>query len=85
MSGYTLTRKGSKLVDFVLETLPKLGDGLDWLRIKVPDTMYYVFLPPFQSWFGISKLIIIIDKSIKKLISRNDFKILYQPMRGKIF
>ncbi len=83
--GYVLTDKGSKLVDFVLEAIPRLNDGFDSLRTSLPDTMYYVFTPPFQSWFGVSRPLVIVDRRLRGLVDMDNsgFIVIYTSMRGR--
>ena len=86
--GYVLTSRGARLGECALEALPRLNDGLDYLRASVPETMYYVFTPPFQSWFGAARPLVVIDKRLKgKADVRGMVEglVVYASMRGRVY
>lgn len=83
-SGYILSEKGAKLVDFVYTTVPRLGDEFDYFRKYIPDTMYYIVVPRFQSWFGVYKPLVIVDKKLKNMVKTpSNATIVYCVMRGR--
>jgi len=86
-SKYMLTEKGAKLVDFVLELVPKLNDGFDELRATMPETMYYVVEPKYKEWFGVYKPLVMVDKALRNrdILVGGNYVIVYVSFRGKVF
>ncbi len=84
--GYVATERASKLADFVLELAPRAGDAFDWLRLGVPETMYYVAEPRLKTWFGPTNPLIVIDRRLRGLVSPpRSARLIYASLRGRAF
>jgi len=84
--GYVMSDKGSELVNMIIDMIPRSGDDkIDFLKRSLPDTMYYIFTPMFQRWFGLRKTLVVIDKRLRgKINIRCDLCVtIYTTLRGR--
>ena len=87
--GYRLadTPRARRFGELVLDLVDdyRAGDGLDLLRTRVPDTMYYVVDTSryFREWIGAARPIVVLDRRLRGRVSVPDALCVYASFRGR--